>query len=111
LQSGTGESHLEGLFKDVRARSMRSDLIPHLRIQCGAIREIKISSIGSSVVATVEFTDSVSCTIISIMRIHQASGNRPYRSHERQEATSQPGNCSSCGVAIDLVRDKLPGEI
>ncbi len=61
------ESHLEGLFKDVHAHFMRSDLIPHLRIQCGAICEIKTSSIGSSVVATVEFTNSVSYMVISIM--------------------------------------------
>ena len=72
LPEGTKDDDLRALFKDVRAFSILYYKAPH-QYQCGAIREIKMTQLPNSLVATVEFMERVRTGVL--MMPVQRSGN------------------------------------
>ena len=59
LPAGVQEDELTALFKDVSNAPRLSQLLPNTVSQCGSIREIKITQLPNSLVATVEFMERV----------------------------------------------------
>ena len=59
LPDSVNEGDLVDLFKDVRAQYNLCDGLIYSFPKCGPIREIKITAMANSHVATVEFVDRV----------------------------------------------------
>lgn len=59
LPTGTNEEQLKALFKDVRSVMRNEVYHDKLNAQCGEIRDIKITNMPETLVATVEFVARV----------------------------------------------------
>lgn len=62
LPANTVEDDLKALFKDVSTVSRLASYCLTCASQCGSVREIKITQLLGTLVATVEFMDRVSCS-------------------------------------------------
>jgi hypothetical protein len=63
LPKSTEESDLRSLFKDVCRDPAISWRSTKYSAQCGAIRELKLTHLPNAIVAAVEFTDRVRCSL------------------------------------------------
>lgn len=66
LPAGVTEEELTALFKDVSLDCFSPSLLVTSILQCGKVREVKITELSGAIVATVEFFERVSSVKTSL---------------------------------------------